>query len=213
MKTKCFTLLLAALWLISLSAGAEIVGWTSDGAMIHRHIAPNGQEIFFTSIEEEPFIRTEDVNFDGQDDLVVLTVLGASNAYFEFFVWSGESYVMARHPGQDYGLCNYTLDERGYVVSHVSNGLAGALFEETIFAWEGTGLRPIRTMESAEYTTWELRENGFAQVTDAGALHVRLWDCRTEGDGDAPIWEKRYTMADVSPDDFSEMKTALWNGL
>ena len=78
----CAALLLAA----CLSAQAEIVGQTGDGTFIHRHIAPNGQELYFVSLERDPRVLMEDVNFDGIDDVVVYTAVGASNFFTEFFV-------------------------------------------------------------------------------------------------------------------------------
>ena len=83
MKAKGFILLSAILMItmcLAVTASAEIVGRTADG-YIHRYTADNGQEIYFVSIEKEPPVRYEDVNFDGHPDLVMVTALGASNAY------------------------------------------------------------------------------------------------------------------------------------
>ena len=92
---------------------------TADGA-IYRCTAPNGQEVYF--VAELPTVWMEDVNFDGTDDIVVLSQLGASNAYYDLYVWDGEQYVYATPYG---GLANYMLDaDKGYLISSANNGLA-----------------------------------------------------------------------------------------
>ena len=82
-----------------LPAQAEIVGKTSNGEHIHAYTADNGQTIYFTALEPDPFITRQDVNFDGQEDLLVCVSAGASNGYFEFFVREDERYVQSSHDG------------------------------------------------------------------------------------------------------------------
>ena len=69
--------------LLSVNAAAEIVGTTPQLENIHRYTAPNGQEIYYISREEEwATVQQADVNFDGHDDLVFLITQGASNGFF-----------------------------------------------------------------------------------------------------------------------------------
>ncbi len=99
-------------------SGVEKLALTGGGA-IYRYTAPDGQEIYLVADErQEPVLHREDVNFDGVEDVVALTRLGASNAFYDFFVWDGRQYVYATPPGQEAGLANYSLDaDKGYVLS------------------------------------------------------------------------------------------------
>ena len=95
MKRKICVVLLLAL-LLCLPAAAEIVGTTPQDEYIHRYVAPNGQEIYYVSHEDEwATVQQQDVNFDGHDDLVFLITQGASNGFFEFYVWDDGQYVLA----------------------------------------------------------------------------------------------------------------------
>ena len=85
MKAKGF-ILLSVMIMISmclvLTASAEIVGRTAD-EYIHRYLADNGQEIYFVSIEEEPPVRYDDVNFDEHPDLAERMVFAATLAVYD----------------------------------------------------------------------------------------------------------------------------------
>ena len=50
-----------------------------ENEYIHRLIADNGQELCFVSGEKDPYLSYADVNFDGINDVVILTQRGASN--------------------------------------------------------------------------------------------------------------------------------------
>ncbi len=106
-------LALLLMMLLGASALAEttVLGYMSDGDYIHQYVAPNGQLLWFTAMEEKPHIKQEDVNFDGAEDIVVFTILGASNFFTEFFLYDAQAdmYVLATHPGQEHGICNYGL--------------------------------------------------------------------------------------------------------
>lgn len=144
----------------------KIVGTTGDGDFIHVFEADNRQNLYFTAMEEYPYILREDVNFDGMNDYVVHVTLGASNFFSEFFVRQGDNYVRAEHPGIDYGVCNYSLiPERGYVVSRANNGSAGALHETCIFQWNGTKLHLVRQAVAEERTEWESFSDRFVETT------------------------------------------------
>ena len=106
MKRRLCSLLLAFA-LLPAAAPAEVVG--RDGMYgdryIHRIEAPNGQALYYLSKEEEAFVTCRDVNFDGMEDIVVISAQGASNTWFLFFVWDGENYVRAGwDAGDDTGL-------------------------------------------------------------------------------------------------------------
>lgn len=204
-KSRLFLPLLLALTLCLPPAGrGEIVGRTQD-TNIHRISAPNGQTLYFTSTMEEPFIEYADVNFDGVEDLTVVTILGASNAWYEFFIREGDTYVWAEH---DMPLINYSLDERGYVLSWGNNGMAGALFEAAILRWEGSRLATVRTMVSQEDAVWEWEENACVTTTYLDRYRVTLRD-----EGEEPHWEKTFAAGDAETTMFDEIQEELWKGL
>lgn len=197
----------------ALSAGAEIVGRTAEGDFIHRYLASNGQELFFVSMEREPPVDREDVNGDGVDDLVVYTAIGASNYFVEFFVWDGEKYVMAQHGGG--ALANYCVTDSGYVVSYGKNGWAGALFDDRVYAWDGTDLRLVRKMVSTNETEESL-ENGYAVTWSSDTLHISLWDyAPTEyGPEETLLWETDANLSDMESGDlYDSLYARLWEGL
>ena len=68
-----------------------ILGHMPDDEYIHQYVAPNGQLLWFTAIEKNPYIKMEDVNFDGTEDIVVFTVRGASNFFVEFFLYDAQA--------------------------------------------------------------------------------------------------------------------------
>ena len=199
----------------TLADDTRIVGRTSDGQYIQCCTAPNGDALYFTTLEKTPRIKMEDVNFDGVADIVVFTVLGASNHFCEFFVYDNGHYRMAEHPGIDYGLCNYGLvPEKKLVCSDANNGYAGALHEDCIFRWEGTKLKLIRRAVSDQLTETEWQQDSWATTTYNDKLSVTIRDY-TQGEYEgAVIWEE---ILDLYNDDVSAFmereRKALWNGL
>lgn len=189
----------------------------ADGA-IYRCTAPNGQELYFVAdASQEPVVQMEDVNFDGTDDVVALTRLGASNAYYDLYVWDGEQYVYATPYG---GLANYTLDaDKGYVVSHANNGLAGMECEVCIYRWEGAELTAVRTLRSETKSEWQDSTDGsysFAIVYDNRILHAAVTDYTADIYEGNVIWEKDFNMEADGFDDrqvWDEMHDALTAGL
>lgn len=210
MKRMCLILCLLSAML--LPSSAEIVGHTQD-AYIHRCAAPNGQEVYFTSDMEEPVMEYEDVNFDGQDDLVVITSLGVNNAFYEFFVLEDGRYVPAEHL---YPLANYTLDDRGYVLSWSSDGMAGALFEAYLYRWEGRELIPVRTLVSREVEDTDWLEDRYVVTTYLDRFHVALTGTQYE-DGvllqESTLWETEFAPDEEGTDIFEEIHDRLWQGL
>lgn len=153
------------LCLLTAPVCAEIVGRTQED-YIHRHIAENGQEIYFLSIEEDPLVYAEDVNFDGSHDLVVCTAQGASNAAYEFFLFDGSYYTLADRPSS-MDLINYALHpDCGLVSTYANNGYAGLLYESALLRWEGTRLIEVRRAVSSHAES----------EIDDGDMHIRMED-------------------------------------
>ena len=214
-KTIAFVLCAALLLAACLSAQAEIVGQTGDGTFIHRHIAPNGQELYFVSLEREPHVLMEDVNFDGIDDVVVYTAVGASNFFTEFFVWDGEKYVTAQHDCET-GLCNYSLEHPGYIVTYAQNGWAGALFERRIYQWEGTHLRLRRVMVSECDTETVFTDTGYTVTENQTVLHIQLKDYVQEEDelNQMLLWETRLNVENLENSEvFNTLSEKIWEGI
>lgn len=194
-----------------LPAQAEIVGRTSEGELIHTYTADNGQLIYFTALEDAPFIEKADVNFDGLEDLVVCVSAGASNGFFEFFVFDGENYVQAMHDGIGYGICNYQLyPEKGLVLSHANNGFAGALYEACLFKWEGTDLKLIRRAVSDLDSEYIWYDDGYALRSYDNRLRVTVGMYNASGEWEI-VLEERVSLADESW--YEREEKALWQGL
>ncbi len=195
-----------------LPAQAEIVGKTSNGEHIHAYTADNGQTIYFTALEPDPFITRQDVNFDGQEDLLVCVSAGASNGYFEFFVREDERYVQSSHDGLGYGICNYQLfPDKGLVLSQANNGFAGMLHEWCLFRWEGTELKMIRRAVSDLDSEYIWYDDGYALRSYDNRLRVevRCWNAATDE------WETALEEC-VSLQDESWMsreEAAFWQGI
>ena len=169
---RFFSILLALLMLVSV-AQAEVVGRAGND-FIYRWIAPNGQELYFVSKEEEPYVLMKDVNFDGVEDVVVTTFRGAANFGVEFFVWDRGGYVMAEHPGED-SLVNYDLyPEEGLIMTGVSDGVVGNTKE--LWRWNGTHLERIRHAVAGPLETIAFDDDLMIQTTDHSLVRVRIWD-------------------------------------
>lgn len=202
-------------------SGVEKLALTGGGA-IYRYTASNGQELYFVAdAMEEPVIQMEDVNFDGTDDVVITTRMGASNAYDDFYVWDGQQYVYATPDGlSESGLANYSLDaDRGYVFSHANNGLAGLECEVGIYRWEGLELKPVRVLKAETRSQWQDSPDGsysFAIVYDNRILRATVTDYPDGVYEGRVIWEKEF---ELEAEDFDgaevweEMRGALTAGL
>ena len=193
MKAKGFILLSAILMItmcLAVTASAEIVGRTADG-YIHRYTADNGQEI--------------------HPDLVMVTALGASNAYYEFYLWNGSEYEYAEHWIDD--IINYELVDGQYLVSRSNDGNAGTLFHAEICVWDGNVLKSIRTIVSEEETSivWEGRIG--TQTTNLDRLHVTVWEADSLVGEATVLWEKTYEPFPENQAALDEMEAHLWDGL
>lgn len=204
-----FSMIIALLLTMAGVANAEIVGRTSDD-YIHRYIADNGQEIYFVSTSEEEYVEIQDVNFDGHPDLAIVTALGASNAYYEFYLWNGTSYEYAERQTDD--IINYALVDDRYLVSKSNDGSAGALFHAQICVWDGNMLKTIRTMVSEEESITDFNEDSIVTTVYWNRIHVSVMEADPALGEAIVIWEKSY---DSIPDEafFNEMESRLWDGI
>ena len=120
---------------------------TEDGAYMRRYTAPDGQEILYTSLSEYEYVYAEDVNFDGVDDLAALTMQGAANSGYTFFVSTENGYQLVMTDDMMY---NYQLlPEYGAVMTSLNEGWAGSLCRMALYMWNGYELSLVRTAVSA----------------------------------------------------------------
>lgn len=198
----------------TLADDTNIVGRAVNGDYIMACDAPNGQRLYFTSIEKKPVIKMEDVNFDGVSDIVVFTAMGASNHFCEFFVCDDGQYRMAEHYGAENGLCNYHLmPEKGLVVTQANNGSAGALHDRCIFRWDGTNLQLVRRAVSRELTETDWQQDRYTTTTYLQKLRVTIRDYTGDEYEGKVIWEEMVELDGTVPDFFERENQALWQGL
>lgn len=209
MRKRLFLPLL--LLLLPLAASADTVGITAQGQAIHRWEAPNGQAIYYLTAYEEldEAVHLADVNFDGAEDVVVMTGQGASNVIHEFLLWDGAQYVPARQDSDLPGLWNYRLEaEAQLVLSDANNGMAGAQRQKEVFRWEGTQLRLVRSAVSdyAAATVWE--GNRAVTTVDYDTMRFTVQDAA----GDV-LWTRDVPVTQLSGDVLDQWDAALWDGL
>lgn len=219
MKKRLCSLLLVLL-LLPAAAPAEVVGREGmyGDEYIHRIEAPNGQALYYLSKEEEAFLTYRDVNFDGMEDIVVISSQGASNTWFLFFVWDGENYVRAGwDAGDDTGLPNYELlAGDGLVLASCNDGWAGGLHHRWLYRWEGTDLRLVRSAVSEEYQ--EMAVDGQTGAVVTTTYNDRMSVCVIEpGDegGQRVLWEGIVTQEQAAsdPQAFAQEEAAFWQGI
>lgn len=219
MKKRLCSLLLVLL-LLPAAAPAEVVGREGmyGDEYIHRIEAPNGQALYYLSKEEEAFVTYRDVNFDGMEDIVVISSQGASNTWFFFFVWDGENYVRAGwDAGDDTGLPNYELlAGDGLVLASCNDGWAGGLHHRWLYRWEGTDLRLVRSAVSEEYQEMAVDGQTGAVVTTTynDRMSVRVIEPGDEG-GQRVLWEGIVTQEQAAsdPQAFAQEEAAFWQGI
>ncbi|MDD6049820.1 MAG: hypothetical protein PUC00_00885 [Clostridiales bacterium] len=183
---------------------------------IHQYIAPNGKPIYFSAVLREPIISFDDVNFDGNMDIVVLISSGVSNAYYAFFVYNPQSdaYERAFLLCGEEALRNYVLrPEQQIVVSQGSNGAAGALHETYLYRWQGHELTLIRSAVSEDLTVMEFDEHRFTTTLYDDLLHMTVRDHQQGGEGDI-LWEKTVPHEETEMmNALAEEEAALWQGI
>lgn len=199
------------------NTATTVLGQTADFYYIHRYTAPNGQDIFFTAMEDEAYIEFHDVNFDGVEDIVVNTVMGANNFFSELFVYdaTGGAYVRVVTDSSEERLCNVSLHpESGIVSTHWNGGYAGLLHVTSLYRWEGTKLTLIRRAVSDEWAEDVFEGQTYTSIIHGDILHVTVHDFTRGGDDDAVVWEVIMPKDDVDFEQLYEQETnALWQGI
>lgn len=189
----------------------------SDG-YIHQYVAPNGQVLYFTSELEEPRFYLDDVNFDGWDDIAVMTISGATNAWYTFFTYDSVHDVYTHVPHYGAEFINYTTyPQYGIIASYGKNGYAGLLHVTSLYRWEGNRLKQIRSSVSDEWAESSFLGDIYTQIIHGDTLHVKVLD-HTEGNDGTVIYERFIPMDDLQDHaDYQricdEEMSALWQGL
>ena len=206
---RLLALALCAAMCLTGAACSETVGKTGmyNENSILRCVAPNGQELYYLGqwVAERVEPRLEDVNFDGMDDVVVMTARGATNGWEQYFVWNGESYEHAAwNWGCDTGLPNAVLHADGKLLETCeTDGWAGLLHRKAIYRWEGTELVMIRCAVSEE-------------TEDGQGVRLRVYEAEY-GEGervDRVVWERSATLEECSDGTvLDEENATLWDGL
>lgn len=217
MMKRLLALLMVKLLMVSAAlAETTILGYMADGEYIHQYLAPNGQLLWLTAMEQEPDISFEDVNFDGCEDIVIVVAMGASNAFAEFFVFdpTADAYTLAAHPDADVGICNYQLyPELGIVESRANSGNAGLLHVWNLYRWEGNNLKLIRSAVSDEWSEDIFEGQTYTNIIHGDTLHVTVRD-HTDLQDESILWEIVIPKTDAEQRDlYSEEMAALWQGL
>ncbi len=147
------------------------------------------QEFTFWSLElpEQEGVVLDDVNFDGYQDMVLLTALGARNVFqtvalwnrgegrfapvMQGVAWDAENRCLSRESEQ-LELCNYELiPERRAIRSDVADGYAYRT--ETVYAWEDDYKLAIHSVADI-YDAGEALIGETVLLYDAGV--TRCWD-------------------------------------
>lgn len=189
----------------------------SDG-YIHQYVAPNGQVLYFTSELEEPRFYLDDVNFDGWDDIVVMTISGATNSWYTFFTYdkARDEYTHVPHYGAEF--INYaTYPQYGIIASYGTSGNAGLLHVASLYRWEGNRLKQIRSSVSDEWTETSFEGDTYTQIIHGDTLHVTVLD-HTAGNDGTVIYERMFPLDDVMESEdyqriYDEENAALWQGI
>lgn len=210
---KLLALMLVLLCVLPCGAGAEMVGYDPVSGYAICHYDVDGENVYYLSKEEDVYAQHTDVNFDGREDLLMISAMGASNAGYLFFMRMEDgSYALANRDGL---IWNYELDEdRGLVISWRDDGAAGALSETRVYRWEGCELVPLRQGVSAEKTEFEAVDGGWRETTYSDVLVRRVWACNEDGALGALLWEEEVTLRELEdPARFEQMNDELLKGL
>ena len=185
----------------------------SDG-YIHLYVAPNGQELYFTSELEVPRIHLDDVNFDGWDDIVVMTISGASNAWYTFFTYDHvrDEYTHVPHHGAEF--INYsTYPQYGIISSYGKNGNAGLLHVASLYRWEGNRLKLIRDAVSDEWSEYSFEGETYTKTIRGDLVHIIVRDY-TNGYEGMVIFDRVFTKDEAwEGDALAQEQAALWQGI
>ena len=199
-------------------ARTTIISQACSDGYIHQYTAPNGQVLYFTSEMEEPRFYQDDVNFDGFDDLVIMTVSGATNAWYTFFTYDPAlaEYKHVLHYGAEF--INYgTYPQYGIISSYGKSGRAGLLHTEDLYRWEGSRLKLIRSSVSDEWSEDIFEGETYTNIIHGDVLHVTVRDY-TYDDVGMVIYERFIELDETMNNEdyrriYDEEMAALWQGL
>lgn len=194
-----------------------VLGATADWWYIHEYIAPNGQRICFTGMEDQADVYFEDVNFDGIEDIVAVSVRGANNFFSEYFVYDPDAgeYVRAVTDSDEERLCNVQLHpESGLVVTYTNAGSAGLTHVWNIYRWEGTNLTLLRSAVSDEWVEDISEGQTYTQIIHGDTLHVTVRDHTLGSYDDCIVWEVILPKDDIDFESlYKQELEALWQGI
>ncbi len=211
---KAVTAVFLSLLLVLLcaSAHAEVLGMVSEeGDVYIQRLIIQGQELIFTSLEEDISMLEKDVNFDGKADLLLTTRLGASNVGQLIYLATDEGY----QPASCGLVWNMFLDEeRGLLISQMSNGMAGALTEYSVYRWDGLTPVKLRDGSSREKETFVSTAEGYEVIHYSQVLTRRVWDYTSGVPNGELIWEDEITSDELNiRERFDAFHDALLQGL
>ncbi len=192
----------------------ELLARTPQGENIFCLYAPTTrQPLYFVSSDENPFVYWDDVNFDGQDDLVVSTATGASNQYCLFFIGIGNNFGPVDLRGLDEGLCNYQLyPDQQLVVSYANHGSAGAAHEYALLRWDAAMLKVVRRSVAEPWTEHTWQDGMEITITDPEQLRITVTDY-TQGVPEGQVLYENVGSHDRIEAILAEEEAALWKGI
>lgn len=173
----------------------------------------NGQIVYYLNMSSEPRYIMEDVNFDGHDDFVPTTAMGASNFFSAFFLYNPQSGQYEPVYTVDQGFCNYTLmPEKGYVISSVNDGWRNR--DIKVYQWQEGSLVLIRRATVSDLHTVEFEDAGMIERWDFSQNEMIIHDYTTGEEGGQVIFQETYPGDDSQVEEhLAALDAALWEGL
>lgn len=197
----------------SSAPATHIVGLSGDD-FIHQFTADNGQTLYFTAMEKDPFVQYQDVNFDGVTDISIITCRGASNFFSKLFIHENGTYRPVTCQGMEAELVNLQLHpEEKRISTHAQNGAAGALFENCLYRWEGSELRLERRATSAELTETHFANETYTTITHYDQLHVTFRDYSENAYEGILYHEETLPLSGVTNEIVEKWNALLWQEL
>lgn len=202
---KMLTLILA-LTLCCAGACAQTLNPAQDDTYVCVHQTPDGQNVYYVAsaaaLEVEPLY--DDVNFDGVPDLALCAARGASNVGYALFVNVDGEYAYVQNPSDGGLFYNFRLyPEQKRIVSSLSSGYAGALFERALFAWDDAyTLSCVRTAVSDFAQDSTFVDEKTTVVTDFTRLHIVVMN----QDGSIPF-ERTLTLDEMDDAMYAQIES------
>lgn len=219
MGTACAMVLLCAMLAASVAQAADVVCveqnalGSEQAYSIMRATMDNGQVIHYLSRESEPRYRMEDVNFDGHEDFVPTTTIGASNFYSVFYVYSPQTGQYEPIDTGDAGFCNHTLlPDKGLVVSSENDGY---LYRDIkIYQWQSGALTLLRRGIVKGLSTVEFDDVGMTERWDFGRSEMLVYDYTTGVENGECIYQAAHPQeAPQYEEHLAQFEERLWAGL